>query len=174
MPLRRFSLLQPYGVRGDQLADELDKDERVTLKPGVDRITFYAPQEVEMPCAAGEEDVVQSIVSAHVPQALYFDRDYSNRQRDLIDAMARELLTGLGKIENVADFGYAYTARLLAKAAGATPSEILAIMDQATAQAYITSMSEWGALPVAVRQWLAVDLVSRAYNAVVVRLLMVD
>lgn len=90
----------------------------------------------------------------------------ASKAEDLI----RQYLSGLGSLEPV-DFGYAYVARLLAVANGETMPTVLAIIDRTTAQDYITGMSQWAALTIAQRQWLAVDLESRAYDAMIIRLL---
>ena len=94
-------------------------------------------------------------------------------QASAAELMIRQYLAGLGQLEPV-DFGYAYVARLLAVANGESESTVLAIVSRATAQSYITSMSQWTALTAAQRQWLAVDLESRAYDAMVTRIVLLD
>ena len=94
-------------------------------------------------------------------------------QASAAEQMIRQYLAGLGQLEPV-DFGYAYVARLLAVANGEDEATILAIVDRATAQSYITGMAQWGNLTVAQRQWLAVDLESRAYDAMVTRIVLLD
>lgn len=88
------------------------------------------------------------------------------------EALIRQYLQGLARLEPV-DFGYAYVARLLAVANGENLATVLAIVDRATAQSYITGMSQWNNLTAAQRQWLAVDLESRAYDAMVTRIVLV-
>jgi len=90
-----------------------------------------------------------------------------------IEVLIRQYLQGLGQLEPV-DFGYAYMARLMAVANGENLSTVLAIVDRATATSYITGMSQWGNLTAAQRQWLAVDLESRAYDAMVTRIVLLD
>jgi hypothetical protein len=102
------------------------------------------------------------------------DEYLERQQATAIEQRVRELLRGLAHIENSTDFGYAYVARLLAKANGENDQTILNIVDRATAQAYVTGMSQWQNLTAAQRQWLAVDLESRAYDAMVIRLLLAD
>ena len=94
-------------------------------------------------------------------------------QASRAEELIRQYLAGLGQLEPV-DFGYAYVGRLLAVANGESEATILAIVDRATAQSYITSMSQWGNLTAAQRQWLAVDLESRAYDAMVTRIVLLD
>ena len=96
----------------------------------------------------------------------------ARKQGEKVQGALRDLLGGLGQIENIVDFGYAYRARLLAKANGENLATIQAIVDRATASAYVGGMSQFQALTVAQRQWLAVDLESQAYNAMVIRLLL--
>jgi len=100
------------------------------------------------------------------------DTFLEGKQREVIEERAREILGGLASLD-VTDFGYAYVARMLAKANGENLATILAIDSKATSQAYITGMSQWSALSVATRQWLAVDLEARAYDAMVIRLFLV-
>ena len=87
------------------------------------------------------------------------------------EILIRQYLAGLGSLEPV-DFGYAYVARLLAVANGEAMPTVLAIVDRQTAQSYIVGMSQWGNLTAAQRQWLAVDLESRAYDAMVTRIVL--
>jgi len=87
------------------------------------------------------------------------------------ETLIKRYLAGLGQLEPI-DFGYAYVARLLAVANGEDLATVLAIVDRATAQSYITGMSQWGNLTAAQRQWLAVDLESRAYDALVTRIVL--
>ena len=101
------------------------------------------------------------------------DEYLGQRQGEDIEERVRALLAGLVRIENPIDFGYAYKARLLAKANGENDATILSIVDRATAAAYVSGMSQFQALTVAQRQWLAVELESQAYDAMVIRLLLV-
>jgi len=89
------------------------------------------------------------------------------------EALIRQYLQGLAQLEPV-DFGYAYVARLLAVANGESLATVLAIVDRATATSYITGMDQWSNLTGAQRQWLAVDLESRAYDAMVTRIVLLD
>jgi hypothetical protein len=171
--MAEFQLSTDYGVRGDQLIDEIDNG--VGLSLTTNDMSFSPPRTLRIDKVPAQlVEAVRVLVSNHVPQALYFDADYERQQADRIGELVRDALAGLGRVDNLVDFGYAYAARLLAKANGASDPEVLAIVDRATAEAYITSMSQWSALPVAMRQWLAVDLVSRAYDAMAIRLLLVD
>jgi len=96
--------------------------------------------------------------------------DYlAQRQADSAEELIRYYMTGLARLD-IVDFGYAYVGRLIAKANAASDPTIFAITDRDSATAYITGMPEWAALPVAVRQWLAVDLESRAYDAMFTRM----
>ena len=97
----------------------------------------------------------------------------SEIQQQDAEALIRQYLAGLGSLE-IIDFGYAYVARLIAVANGEDLPTVLAIDDRDSAQAYITGLDEWDALPAAVRQWLAIDLESRAYDAMAIRLLVVN
>jgi hypothetical protein len=94
-------------------------------------------------------------------------------QASAAERAIRKYLAGLAQLDAV-DFGYAYVARLLAVANGESDVTVLAIDSRATAQSYITGMSQWGNLTAAQRQWLVVDLESRAYDAMVTRLVLLD
>jgi len=94
-------------------------------------------------------------------------------QAEQVKNVVRHYLTGLGDL-GIVDFGYAYTARLLALANGEDDATIFAIDDRASATSYVAGMSQWAELPASVRQWLVVDLESRAYDAMVIRVLLVD
>jgi len=106
-----------------------------------------------------------AIVTVNEPGDDYLAR----KQADSAEEMIRYYMQGLARL-NIVDFGYAYVGRLIAKVDGASDPTIFAITDRDSATAYITSMPEWTALPVAVRQWLAVDLESRAYDAMFTRM----
>jgi hypothetical protein len=108
------------------------------------------------------------VVAIEDPGESYLAR----KQAAKVQEALRDLLAGLGQIENVVDFGYAYKARLLAKANGESLATIQAIVDRQTASQYVAGMSQFQALPAAVRQWLAVELESQAYDAMVIRLLL--
>ena len=107
-------------------------------------------------------------VTINAPGESYLAR----KQAAKVQEALHDLLAGLGQIENIVDFGYAYRARLLAKANGEELTTIQAIVDRATASAYVSGMSQFQALTTAQRQWLAVDLESQAYDAMVIRLLL--
>ena len=102
------------------------------------------------------------------PGESFLERKQSERVKEAV----RDLLAGLAGIENPIDFGYAYKARLLAKANGENLATIQAIVDRSTASQYVANMSQFQALTVAQRQWLAVELESQAYDAALVRLLL--
>jgi hypothetical protein len=107
-------------------------------------------------------------VTINAPGESYLAR----KQGEKVKEALRDLLSGLGQIENVVDFGYAYKARLLAKANGENLATIQAIVDRQTASQYVADMSQWQALTAAQRAWLAVELESQAYDAMVIRLLL--
>jgi hypothetical protein len=96
--------------------------------------------------------------------------DYlARKQADSAEELIRYYMAGLARLD-IVDFGYAYVGRLIAKADGADDPTIFAIIDRDSATAYITGMSQWAALPASVRQWLIVDLESRAYDAMFTRM----
>jgi hypothetical protein len=75
-----FTLSSPNQIRGDQLADEILVATGVDLGTGImQHIIFYEPLTVEIPdgLIAGLEAEIQAVVTAHVPDPLYFqwDRD---------------------------------------------------------------------------------------------------
>ena len=172
--MARFTLSEPHALRIEQLAAEIAATPACALNATVESIIFFPPLEVEVKNVGDDPDqlaAIQAVVSAHVPQRPFFEEEFDEVQADAVREIVRTYLHGLNRLP-VVDFGYAYLGRLIAKADGASEAEILAIVDKATAQAYITGMNEWAALPAATRQWLAVDLESRAYDAMVIRLLL--
>jgi len=108
------------------------------------------------------------IVTINAPGENYLVR----KQADRIKKELRDLLAGLGQIDNVVDFGYTYRARLLAKTNGESPATIQTIVDRDTASAYITGMNQVRAMTAAQRRRLTMDLEVQAYDAMVIRLLL--
>ena len=167
-----FILSNDNQIRGDQLASEITDAMPIILTG--DDIIFRPPRTITIAAVPDAlVSAVQSIVSDHIPQVLYFESDYDRFQRDRVAELVKPYLAGLNRL-SIEDFGYAYMARLLAKANGEDDQVILSIVDRATATSYVLGMSQWQNLTAAQRQWLAVDLESRAYDAMVIRLLLVD
>ena len=104
-------------------------------------------------------------VSIAAPGESYLAR----RQATAAEEKARELLSGLAQLD-VLDFGYAYVARTLARANGESLATIQAIVDRPTAGTYVQSMDQFTNVTTAQRQWLIVDLESRAIDAALIRL----
>jgi len=174
--MARFTLSEPHALRIDQLAAEIAAVPACALNATVESIIFFPPLEVEVKNTGDDPDqltAIQTVVSAHIPQRPFFEEEFDQAQADDVREVVRTYLRGLNRLP-IEDFGYAYLGRLIAKADGASEAEILAIVDKVTAQAYITSMNEWEALPSATKQWLAVDLESRAYDAMVTRIVLLD
>lgn len=87
--------------------------------------------------------------------------EFEGAQVNTARTTLQTLMSGLGAL-NAADKGFAIYGRIFAFRNGANQTVIDGITNKATAQAYITGLPEWQALPVASKAFFAKELEANA------------
>jgi hypothetical protein len=150
-----FTLSTSGQIRGNQLIDEIYQATGVQIDE--DRFLYRSPDQVEADVPADRIDDVQAVVTAHVPDPLYFISDHEHSQGISARDTMRQYAEGLHLL-SPHDKAYAVLGRAFAANDGSDLPTILAIDSKASAQAYVASKPEFQALTPDGRAWVADEL----------------
>lgn len=145
-------------IRSDQLRDEL-MAAGINPQPPYDEIVCATDNVVVIIDGISEADSVlaEPIVAAHIPQKFYTDYDRAIDNMNKSSSLLRSYLADILD-QSPIDSSYAIMARSIAHEAGYSQQDIMDIIDRQSAEAFISLMPEWSALPASTRNFLVIYL----------------